>query len=122
MVSEQWWQVQEVSTRQVSTGVEGQNEQSKTKTKCEKRYNFLEYNFTGIQDCWRTILNEGVQGLQRSCSGNCGSGFTVRVQEILTKTLPGKTSEDICEDIWSSELQIVNRGLVLRRLTANFVD
>ena len=54
--------------------------------------NFQEDNFTGIQDCWRTILNEGVQGLQRSCSGNCGSGFIVRVQEILTKTLPGKTS------------------------------
>ena len=84
--------------------------------------NFQEYNFTGIQDCWRTILNEGVQRLQRSCSGNCGSGFTVRVQEILTKTLPGKTSEDICEDIWSSELQIVNQGSVLWRLTASFVN
>ena len=107
MVSEQWWQVQEVSARQVSTGVEGQNEQSKG------RRSVRSATVLGVQIIWDTRLladdfERGRPRFFQAYSGNRGSGCIVRVQEILTKTLPVETFEDICEDIWFNELQIVN--------------
>ena len=42
-----------------------------------------------------------------------GVGLQYGRRKIVTKTLPDQTSQDICEDIWSSELQIVNVDYVL---------
>ena len=82
-------------------------------SKNERRQSVRSAAVLGVQIIWDTRLladdfERGRPRFFQAYSGNRGSGFIVRAQEILTKTLPVKTSEDICEDIWFNELQIVN--------------